>query len=66
MRLILRFSDGTSESRQPATVPELGAVVRRGGQDWVVASIDTDSDVTVVELRRAPKEDLTDMQVEIA
>jgi hypothetical protein len=67
-RLLLRFSDGTSEWQTPGTVPEVGAIVRRGGQEWIVASIDADTqDAAVVLLRRAPRTDVsTDVQVEVA
>jgi hypothetical protein len=67
-RLLLRYSDGTNEWRAPPTVPDLGAIIRRAGHEWVVASIETDNeDVIVAVLRRAPKAaDLTDAQVEVA
>lgn len=67
-RLLLRFSDGTSEWQTPGTVPEVGAIVRRGGQEWIVASIDADTqDAAVVLLRRAPRTAVsTDAQVEVA
>jgi hypothetical protein len=66
-RLLLRYSDGTSEWQTPATVPDLGSTIRRAGQQWVVASIETESDVIVAVLRRAPKAaELSDVQVEVA
>jgi hypothetical protein len=66
-RLLLRYSDGTNERREPPTVPDLGAIVRRAGQEWVVASIETDGDNMVAVLRRVPKQpDLTDARVEVA
>jgi hypothetical protein len=55
-RLLLRYSDGTNEWREPPTVPEPGTVVRRAGQQWVVDSIETENDdVTVAVLRREPR-----------
>lgn len=66
--LLLRFSDGTSEWQTPGTVPEVGAIIRRAGQEWIVASIDADThDVAVVRLRRGPRmAGSTDAQVEVA
>jgi hypothetical protein len=64
-RLLLRYSDGTSEWRDPPTVPDVGTLLNRVGQEWVVASIEADSDdITVAVLRRAPKTaQLTDVEV---
>lgn len=57
-RLILRFSDGTSEWRQPAAnVPEVGSTLQRGDQEWVVTEIESETDdLTVAILKRAPKQ----------
>jgi hypothetical protein len=67
-RLLLQYSDGGCEWRQPATVPDVGEIITRAGQRWIVASIDSDTeDMTVVVLRRAPKApELTNAQVEVA
>lgn len=67
-RLLLRFSDGASEWQTPGTVPEVGAIVRRGDQEWIVGAINADTeDATVVLLRRAPKSGVpTDTQVKVA
>lgn len=66
-RLLLRYSDGTSEWRDPPTVPSLGSIIRRAGQEWTVAAIDTDEEnVTIVALRRSPKATLSDARVEVA
>jgi hypothetical protein len=57
-RLLLRYSDGQSEWRMPAEVPEIGTTVTRAGQQWIVAAVEDDGeDVTVAVLRRAPKPD---------
>ena len=52
--LLLRFSDGESEWRQPAEAPEIGSRMTRRQQDWIVTSIEADGhDVaTVVHLSR--------------
>jgi hypothetical protein len=56
-RIILRFSDGTSEWRQPTTVPEVGSTVTRGDQEWVVTEIESTTDeLAVAILKRAPKQ----------
>lgn len=67
-RLLLKYSDGSCEWRQPAIVPDVGTIIRRAGQQWIVASIQTGTeDMTVVVLRRAPRApDLTDAQPEVA
>ena len=66
-RLLLRYSDGTNEWRDPPTVPNLGAVVRHAGQQWIVAAIENESDVTIAILRRAPKTaHPTDAQPDVA
>ena len=55
-RLILRFADGTSEWRQPTTVPEVGSTLHRGDQEWVVTEIESTTDeLAVAILRRVPK-----------
>jgi hypothetical protein len=66
-RVLLRYTDGTCEWREPPTVPELGATIRRAGHEWLVASIEDLSDgVTVAVLRREPKpRPVTDAQPEV-
>ena len=55
-RLLLRYSDGRTEWRTPAELPEIGTTVRRAGQDWLVAAIENDGeDIPVAILRGAPK-----------
>ena len=55
-RLLLRFPDGTNEWRAPPTMPDVGLIVRRGDQEWVVAGIeDTADDLAVSILKRVPK-----------
>jgi hypothetical protein len=67
-RLLLRYTDGTCEWREPPTVPELGTTIRRAGQEWLVASIeDLSDDVTLAVLRREEKpRPVTDAQPEVA
>lgn len=54
-RLILRFPDGQSESRNPPVELTVGDRLTRRMREWVVASVDAhDPEVTVVVLRGAP------------
>ena len=54
-RLILRFPDGQSESRNPPVDLIIGDRLTRRMREWVVASVDAhDPEVTVVVLRGAP------------
>lgn len=53
-RLILRFPDGQSESRNPPVDLSVGDRLTRRLRDWIVASVDAhDPEVTVVVLRGA-------------
>jgi hypothetical protein len=55
-RLLLRYSDGYNEWRQPPTVPDVGTTVRRGDHEWVVTEIEnTTEDLAVAILKRVPK-----------
>ena len=56
-RVRLHYSDGSTEWRQPPTVPEIGTVVRRAGKTWVVASIAQEGDVATIVLRRVEATD---------
>ena len=55
-RLLLRFSDGTSEWRIPATAPEIGSTFARGDEEWEVIAVDSYSNQLIIAaLRRLPK-----------
>ena len=56
-RVRLHYSDGSTEWRQPPTVPEIGTVLTRGGKRWIVATIEQDDDLATIVLRPSNKSD---------
>ena len=66
-RVLLGFYTGINEWYEPPAVPELGAIIKRAGQAWIVTAIQTEGeDVIVAVLRPAPRAaDSTDAQVEV-
>jgi hypothetical protein len=51
-RLLLKYSDGSTEWRMPPTVPEIGDTVRRSGNTWIVTELDLKTDGVIVAMLR--------------
>jgi hypothetical protein len=51
----VRYSDGTTEFRMSERSPDVGDILRRDGDNWVVEEVEeTDDGSTVVTLRPRP------------